>query len=247
MQKHLPAWSDRVRLGCRRGFMGSGAASAVLRQTPGRANPRRRRRIFDCGGTVEKHIGDAIFAVWGLLTGSADDAAYALRCADGMITALDAWIGERAGAGEMPLAIGIGLHYGPAVIGDVGSGGIIAPARRAPGSGRAISLRQQRAGTHLGPAPAGSSDVIALGGVAAGQGAAVSRVFRRALPNVAPRLHRLSVGSATPAAAATTAPELMRASALAMSPLRMRSWATGGTSRRSSASAPCSGGAVRRG
>ena len=38
-----------------------------------------------------------------------------------MIKALDGWNTERRGAGEPPLAIGIGLNYGPAVIGDVGS------------------------------------------------------------------------------------------------------------------------------
>jgi adenylate cyclase len=38
-----------------------------------------------------------------------------------MIAALNRWNGERAQAGEPSLAIGIGLDYGPAVIGDVGS------------------------------------------------------------------------------------------------------------------------------
>jgi adenylate cyclase len=38
-----------------------------------------------------------------------------------MITALDVWNGEREQQGETPLAFGIGLNCGPAVIGDVGS------------------------------------------------------------------------------------------------------------------------------
>jgi adenylate cyclase len=37
------------------------------------------------------------------------------------ILALDGWNSERTREGEPPLAIGIGLNYGPAVIGDVGS------------------------------------------------------------------------------------------------------------------------------
>lgn len=78
-------------------------------------------QIFACGGTVEKYIGDAIFAVFGLPNASASDAANALRCADGMLAALKSWNGDRSAAGDAPLEIGIGLHYGHAVIGDVGS------------------------------------------------------------------------------------------------------------------------------
>src|SRR5262249_32884184 len=50
-----------------------------------------------------------------------DDAANALRCADMMLSALDCWNEEREARGEPCLAIGIGLNYGPAVLGDVGS------------------------------------------------------------------------------------------------------------------------------
>src|SRR5438309_8052511 len=47
---------------------------------------RMTAQIFACGGTVEKYIGDAIFAVFGLPSAGPDDAANALRCADGMLT-----------------------------------------------------------------------------------------------------------------------------------------------------------------
>src|SRR6266851_3172766 len=75
-------------------------------------------QIFACGGTVEKYIGDEIFAVFGVPTVGDDDAVNALNCADKMLEALDRWNTERL---EPPLAIGIGLNYGPAVLGDVGS------------------------------------------------------------------------------------------------------------------------------
>jgi adenylate cyclase len=82
---------------------------------------RMTAEIFACGGTVEKYIGDAIFAVFGLPEASPEDAANALLCADRMLAALEEWNAERAQKGEPALRIGIGLHYGPAVVGDVGS------------------------------------------------------------------------------------------------------------------------------
>jgi adenylate cyclase len=93
------------------------AVVAVLREF----HERMMAQIFACGGTVEKYIGDAILAVFGVPTESADDAANALRCADMMFTALDQWNNEREARSEPRLAMGIGLNYGPAVFGDVGS------------------------------------------------------------------------------------------------------------------------------
>jgi adenylate cyclase len=93
------------------------AVVTLLRQF----HERMTAQIFACGGTVEKYIGDAILAVFGVPTPSDDDAANALNCAEMMLGALDDWNAERTGVGETALAIGIGLNYGPAVLGDVGS------------------------------------------------------------------------------------------------------------------------------
>ena len=82
---------------------------------------RMTAEIFACDGTVEKYIGDAILAVFGLPTARQEDAGNALRCANRMLAALDDWNDERERLGEEPIAIGLGLNYGPAVIGDVGS------------------------------------------------------------------------------------------------------------------------------
>ena len=93
------------------------AVVTMLRQF----HERMTAQIFACGGTVEKYIGDAIFAVFGLPESGPGDAANALQ----MRRADDRGAGRlehRAhAAGDPPLAIGIGLNYGPAVIGDVGS------------------------------------------------------------------------------------------------------------------------------
>jgi adenylate cyclase len=93
------------------------AVVTMLRQF----HQRMTAQIFACGGTVEKYVGDAIFAVFGLPDASPDDAANALRCAERMIAALRQWNDERRQQGEPALDIGIGLNYGLAVIGDVGS------------------------------------------------------------------------------------------------------------------------------
>lgn len=93
------------------------AVVTMLRQF----HERMTAQIFACGGTVEKYIGDAVLAVFGLPSANPDDAANALRCADLMIDVLADWNGERRRDDEPPLAIGIGLNYGTAVIGDVGS------------------------------------------------------------------------------------------------------------------------------
>ena len=82
---------------------------------------RMTAQIFAYGGTVDKYIGDEIFAVFGVPTASTNDAANALACADMMLEALEHWNVERTRKGEAPLAIGIGLNYGLAVLGDVGS------------------------------------------------------------------------------------------------------------------------------
>ena len=93
------------------------AVVTMLRQF----HDRMTTQIFACGGSVEKYIGDEIFAVFGVPEPSGEDAANALQCSRMMLDALALWNGEREAAGEPRLAIGIGLNCGPAVLGDVGS------------------------------------------------------------------------------------------------------------------------------
>jgi adenylate cyclase len=93
------------------------AVVTLLRQF----HDRMTAQIFACGGSVEKYIGDEIFAVFGVPEPTGADAANALECGRLMLAALAEWNRERAAAGEARLAIGVGLNYGPAVLGDVGS------------------------------------------------------------------------------------------------------------------------------
>jgi adenylate cyclase len=81
---------------------------------------RMAAAVFAHEGTVDKYIGDAIMATFGAPRTSPADAANAIRCALAMIDTVAAWNGERRAAGEAALAIGIGVHYGPVVAGDMG-------------------------------------------------------------------------------------------------------------------------------
>jgi adenylate cyclase len=59
-------------------------------------------------------------ATFGTPRARPEDAANAIRCALAMIDATRGWNEARRAAGEAPLAIGIGVHYGPVVAGDMG-------------------------------------------------------------------------------------------------------------------------------
>ena len=82
---------------------------------------RMTSQIFAKGGTVDQYMGDGILAIFGVPAASSNDAANALNCAEMMLHALECWNGERQERGEARLDIGVGLNYGPAVLGDVGS------------------------------------------------------------------------------------------------------------------------------
>jgi adenylate cyclase len=82
---------------------------------------RMTAQIFASGGTVDQYMGDGILAVFGATAASPDDAASALNCAEMMLQTLERWNHERDEKGDARLDIGIGLNYGPVVLGDVGS------------------------------------------------------------------------------------------------------------------------------
>jgi adenylate cyclase len=90
---------------------------ALLRDFHG----RMEEEVFRHGGCLEKFIGDALLATFGVPDTGRRDATDALACARGMLAALTAWNLEREAAGRPPLQIGLGLHYGPVVAGDIGS------------------------------------------------------------------------------------------------------------------------------
>ena len=72
-------------------------------------------------GVVDKFIGDAIMAVWGAPNKSDDDTYNAIKACLEMRIALEELNKKRAGRGEVPIKIGIGIHTGRAISGNIGS------------------------------------------------------------------------------------------------------------------------------
>ena len=81
---------------------------------------RMAEAVFACGGTVDKYAGDSVMATFGALGERPDDALRALRCARAMLDAVDDWNAKRQARDAPPVRIGIGVHYGQVVVGNVG-------------------------------------------------------------------------------------------------------------------------------
>jgi adenylate cyclase len=81
--------------------------------------------MVDCisreGGILDKFIGDAIMAGFGIPQSFGDDEDRGLRTALSMIRRLDAWNESRISIGKLPVKIGIGLNSDNVISGNIGS------------------------------------------------------------------------------------------------------------------------------
>ena len=77
--------------------------------------------VFRHDGTLDKFIGDAVMAQWGAPIGGPDDADKAMAAAIEMIHELDKLNAQWRADGPPELQIGIGLNYGEAFAGNIGS------------------------------------------------------------------------------------------------------------------------------
>ncbi len=83
------------------------------------------RRMVGCisrtRGIVDKFIGDAVMAVWGVPVSTGDDAFSAVNAALMMREELIEFNKSRGTAKRPSVKIGIGIHYGPVLAGQIGS------------------------------------------------------------------------------------------------------------------------------
>lgn len=79
--------------------------------------------VRECGGFVDKFIGDALLVVFGLFDADQPDAgaAAAVRCARGMRERLALVNADRTAAGRAVLRFKIGVHTGEVVAGTIGA------------------------------------------------------------------------------------------------------------------------------
>ena len=76
--------------------------------------------IEAAGGRVDKFIGDGVMAIFGLGTDPQTACRQALDAARRMALALDDLNEAMSGDLDLPFRIGIGLHAGPAIVGEMG-------------------------------------------------------------------------------------------------------------------------------
>lgn len=82
---------------------------------------RMEAEVFRHNGTLDKYLGDGLMATFGTPISGDRDASNAMACARSMVQVLEQWNAERKRAGEPEIRAGIGVHYGPALLGDIGA------------------------------------------------------------------------------------------------------------------------------
>jgi adenylate cyclase len=83
-----------------------------------------RQRVMQAammhGGVIDKFVGDGAFLVFGIVDPKRDDAARAVRCGQDILASVAQWSAERVMAGEPPVSVGVGIHFGEAFVGAIG-------------------------------------------------------------------------------------------------------------------------------
>ena len=81
---------------------------------------RLAQHVFAHGGTLDKYLGDGIMATFGTPAPGPRDAANALAAGRAILESISAWNQTRMAQGAAPVHVGIGIHFGRVVLGDIG-------------------------------------------------------------------------------------------------------------------------------
>jgi len=84
------------------------------------------RAVESAGGRVDKFLGDGVMALFGIESGAQQGCREALAAARLMSERMGELNASLRGEIERPLRIGIGIHAGPIIIGEMGYGGATA-------------------------------------------------------------------------------------------------------------------------
>jgi adenylate cyclase len=82
---------------------------------------RSSRVVFRHQGTLDKFLGDGFMATFGSFREEGDAAARAIACAFELHAEIERWNAKRAAREAQRLSIAIGAHFGPVVVGNLGS------------------------------------------------------------------------------------------------------------------------------
>ncbi len=82
---------------------------------------RLEDEVFRRNGTLDKFIGDGLMATFGTPEPGPRDTINGLECVRAMVDDFAAWNERRRERGRAPIAIAVGLHYGPVVVGNIGT------------------------------------------------------------------------------------------------------------------------------
>lgn len=82
---------------------------------------RLEEAVFRHHGTLDKFIGDGLMATFSTPDPGPRDAINAISCLRSIVDDFEAWNGRRAHRGKRPIQIAVGLHYGPVVVGNIGT------------------------------------------------------------------------------------------------------------------------------
>lgn len=83
------------------------------------------RAVESAGGRIDKFIGDGVMALFGIESGAAEGCRQALAAARLMAVRLAELNRGLADELDEPLRIGIGIHTGPAIVGEMGYGSAV--------------------------------------------------------------------------------------------------------------------------